>query len=80
MVTNRKISGGRRRKILLVNGPSQDPSDRFFGWPTPILYAVAPTAEAVRKGEINADIVPQIFDPVFFVKRENDRKRRSLSL
>ena len=50
------------RKILFVNGPSQDPSDRFFGWPTPLLYAIAPTVQAVRNGDINLDVLYTISD------------------
>src|SRR3989339_164516 len=62
------------RKILFVNGPSQDPSDRFFGWPTPLLYAIAPTVQAVRNGDINLDIHPKIFDPVWYVEGRNSEQ------
>lgn len=61
------------KKVLCVNGPSQDPSDRFFGWPTPLLYAIAPSVAAARRGEMNLEFSSGgIFDPVWYVEGHND--------
>lgn len=59
------------KKVLFVNGPSQDPSDRFFGWPTPLLYAIAPTIQAIKDGNLELDYVQKIFDPIWYVEGEN---------
>lgn len=60
-------------KILFLNGPSQDACDRFYGWPTPLLYAIAPTVKAIDEGEIDATYVPKIFEPVSYVEGVNDK-------
>ena len=65
------------KKILFVNGPSQDPSDRFFGWPTSLLYAIAPTVQAIKDGELRLDYVPKIFDPIWYVEQNNSEKIKS---
>lgn len=62
------------RKILFVNGPSQDPSDRFFGWPTPLLYAIAPSVKAIKDGKIDLEVHPKIFDPVWYVEGKNSEQ------
>lgn len=59
-------------RVLFVNGPSQDPSDRFFGWPTPLLYAIAPTVDAIRKGLLDMDIAGEIFDPWSYTDESAD--------
>ena len=66
------------KKILFMNSISQDPSDRFFGWPTSLLYAIAPTIEAIKEGKLLLDYVPQIFDPIWYVEGVNseDIKRK----
>jgi len=60
------------RKVLFVNGPSQDASDRFFGWPTSLLYAIAPTVKAIQDGELSLGYVPQIFDPISYIEGRNN--------
>jgi radical SAM superfamily enzyme YgiQ (UPF0313 family) len=60
------------RMVLFVNGPSQDASDRFFGWPTSLLYAIAPTVKAIQDGELSLGYVPQIFDPISYIEGRND--------
>lgn len=68
------MAGARREKVLFVNGPSQDPSDRFFGWPTPLLHAIAPTVDAVRKGTLELSVSGPIFDPWSYTKGVNDEQ------
>ena len=68
------LKSNRREKVLFVNGPSQDPSDRFFGWPTPLLYAISPTVEAVRNGSLKLDLVGKIFDPWCYIEGVNSEK------
>jgi len=51
------------KKVLFLNGPSQDPSDRFFGWSTSLLYAIAPTIKAVNDGFLDIEVAGEIFDP-----------------
>ena len=65
------------KKILFVNGPSQDPSDRFFGWPTSLLYAIAPTIKAIDGGGLNLEYDPKIFEPLWYVERENNEQIKS---
>ena len=62
------------KKILFMNGPSQDSSDRFFGWPTPLLYAIAPTIQAIKVGEIDLAYSSKIFDPIWYVEDKNSEK------
>ena len=62
------------KKLLFLNGPSQDTCDRFFGWPTPFLYAIAPTVAAVKAGELDLEYVPKMFDPIWYAKGKNDAK------
>jgi len=62
------------KKVLFVNGPSQDPSDRFFGWPTSLLYAVAPTIQAVTYGELTLEYDPKFFEPLWYVEGRNDEQ------
>lgn len=50
-------------KVLFMNGPAQDRGDRFYSWPTPLLYAIAPTVEAIRSGELDVEVAGPIFDP-----------------
>jgi radical SAM superfamily enzyme YgiQ (UPF0313 family) len=57
--------------VLLLNGPSQDACDRFFGWPTSLLYAIAPSVEEHRRGTLKVDFVSEIFDPVWYVEEQN---------
>jgi radical SAM superfamily enzyme YgiQ (UPF0313 family) len=64
-------------KVLLVNGPSQDACDRFFGWPTSLLYAVAPVVDAAKRGDLDVEFVPQIFDPVWYVEGRSDGQIKS---
>lgn len=59
-------------RVLFLNGPSQDCCDRFFGWPTSLLYAISPTVQAVRDGSLSLELAPAIFDPVWYVEGEND--------
>jgi radical SAM superfamily enzyme YgiQ (UPF0313 family) len=66
-----------RQKVLLVNGPSQDPGDRFFGWPTPLLYAIAPTVEAIRGGLLNLSLADKIFDPWCYVEGVHSQEIKS---
>lgn len=61
-------------KILFLNGPSQDSCDRFFGLPTSLLYAIAPTVQAVRQGSLPMEVAPKIFDPVWYKKGTNDKE------
>lgn len=58
-------------KILFVNGPSQDCCDRFFGWPTSLLYAIAPSIAEMDAGRLDMEYDPDLFDPVFFVADDN---------
>lgn len=67
----------QRKTVLFVNGPSQDPSDRFFGWPTPLLYAIAPTVEEVTTGALEIHIAGQIFDPWAYVEGANGDRIKS---
>lgn len=62
------------KKVLFVNGPSQDPGDRFGGWPTPLLYAIAPTVEAIRKGSLSLAFCDKIFEPWYYVEGENSEQ------
>ena len=64
-------------RVLFLNGPSQDSCDRFFGWPTSLLYAVAPTVNAIRDGSLRASLVPTIFDPIWFVEERNGAEVRA---
>lgn len=50
-------------KVLFMNGPSQDKSDRLFGLPTSLLYAIAPSVQAMNNGLLEAQYYPTIFDP-----------------
>ena len=61
-----------RVKALLINAPSQDSCDRFFGWPTSVLYAVAPSVAAAKEGRLDVEFVPAVFDPIWWVEGEND--------
>jgi anaerobic magnesium-protoporphyrin IX monomethyl ester cyclase len=61
-------------KILFVNGPTQDSCDRFFGWPTSLLYAIAPSISAIRNGNLSIDYVPKIFDPIWYVEGKNSEE------
>jgi radical SAM superfamily enzyme YgiQ (UPF0313 family) len=54
------------KRILFMNGPSQDGSDRFFGWPTSLLYAIAPAVQAMRQGRLEMEYAPRIFEPVWY--------------
>ena len=54
-----------------MNGPSQDSSDRFFGWPTSLLYAIAPTIQAINEGKINLTYVQKIFEPIWYIEGVN---------
>jgi len=65
-------------KVLLINGPSQDPSDRFFGWPTPLLYAVAPSIAEAKKGKLDVEFISQIFDPIWYEAHSKSRIDREL--
>ncbi len=65
------------KKILFINGPSQDPSDRFFGYPTSLLYAMAPTISKIKSGELEVDCVTKIFDPIWYVEGKNDEQAKS---
>ncbi len=66
------------KKILFVNAPSQDPSDRFFGWPTSLLYAIAPSVDAARNGNLDIEIVPKIFDPINYSAESREAVERDL--
>ncbi|MFA6585544.1 MAG: B12-binding domain-containing radical SAM protein [Candidatus Paceibacterota bacterium] len=46
-----------------MNGPSQDKSDRLFGLPTSLLYAIAPSVQAMNNGLLDAQYYPTVFDP-----------------
>jgi len=59
------------KKVLLINGPSQDPSDRFFGWPTSLLYAIAPSVSESRAGRLDVEFANKIFDPVWYAGGSN---------
>ncbi len=59
------------KRVLFVNGPSQDACDRFFGWPTSLLYAIAPTVDAMKRGELDVDFEPSLFDPVSCIEGVN---------
>jgi len=50
-------------KVLFMNGPSQDKSDRLFGLPTSLLYAIAPSVQAMNNGLLDAQYHPTVFDP-----------------
>jgi len=50
-------------KVLFINGPSQDKSDRLFGLPTSLLYAIAPSVQAMDTGSLKAEYYPTVFDP-----------------
>lgn len=58
--------------ILFMNGPSQDHCDRFYGMPTSLLYAISPTVQAIKNGEIEATYVDSVYDPVWYVEGIND--------
>lgn len=60
------------KKTLFLNGSSQDRSDRFFGWPTPLLYAVSPSVQAIKDGELKLEYDPKIFEPLWYVEGKND--------
>jgi radical SAM superfamily enzyme YgiQ (UPF0313 family) len=60
------------KKILFMNGPSQDPSDRFFGWPTSLLNAIGPSVQAIKDMRLNLDYYPKIFEPLWYLKGKND--------
>ncbi len=62
------------KKVLFLNGPSQDPSDRFAGRPTPLLYAIAPTIDAIDHGSLNLSYATPIFDPWFYTEGERGEK------
>lgn len=64
-------------RVLFVNGPSQDPSDRFFGWPTSLLYAIAPSCQSARSGEMEYEILGKLFEPIWFVEELNGASVRS---
>ncbi len=66
------------KKVLLINGPSQDPSDRFFGWPTPLLYAVAPSVAKAREGKLDVEFISPIFDPIWYESQSKLRIDREL--
>ncbi len=59
-------------RVLLVNAPSQDCCDRFFGWPTSLLYAVAPSFAAAQEGRLDVEFLPAVFDPLWWVDGQND--------
>jgi len=59
------------KKVLFLSGPSQDPSDRFFGWPTSLLCAIAPTIKAIRDGYLDLEVAGGILDPWSYVEGEN---------
>jgi radical SAM superfamily enzyme YgiQ (UPF0313 family) len=60
-------------KIVGLNGPSQDACDRFFGWPTPLLYALAPTVASITAGDYNLEFTAPIYDPLWYVEEVNGR-------
>jgi radical SAM superfamily enzyme YgiQ (UPF0313 family) len=59
------------KKILFLSGPSQDPSDRFFAWPTSLLYAIAPTIKAINDGYLELEVAGQILGPWSYVEGVN---------
>jgi len=63
-----------QKRLLFVNGPSQDMCDRFFGWPTSLLYAIAPSIQAIRSGVLACNFVPEIFDPIWYIEGVNDEE------
>jgi len=65
------------KNVLFVNGPSQDPSDRFLGWPTPLLYAIAPSIDAIRNGEIELALAGGVFDPWCYIEGQNSDQVRT---
>jgi len=62
-----------------MNAPSQDPSDRFFGWPTSLLFAIAPSVASARVESLDVEIVPEIFDPVNYTAQSKREVERNLS-
>ena len=66
------------KKVLFMNAPSQDPSDRFFGWPTSLLYAIAPSIDAARRGNLDIEIVPRIFDPINYSRESREAVEKEL--
>ena len=62
------------RKVLFMAGPSQDKSDRFFGWPTPLLYAISPTINSIKEGRLELEYVPKLFEPIWYVEGLNSDK------
>ncbi len=62
------------KRVLFLNGPSQDACDRFFGWPTSLLYAIAPTIDAVQRGLLDVEYTSPMFDPVSCIEGVNDKE------
>lgn len=54
-------------RIACLNGPSQDACDRFFGWPTSLLYALAPTAAFTATCADELSFVGSIYDPIWYI-------------
>ena len=48
--------------VLFINGASQDPRHAYFGWPTSLLYAIGPSVEAMRTGQLDMLCEPELFD------------------
>jgi|GEM_PF-3366646 len=59
------------KEACFLTGLSQDPSDRFFGWPTPLLYAIAPTVDAIRSSALELSVKSRVFEPLWYVEGEN---------
>lgn len=68
------MDGEEPRIVLFVTGPSQDSCDRFFGMPTSLLYAIAPTIEAIKDGELELEYISKVFEPLWYVEGVNSDK------
>ncbi len=75
--TERSAGIRMTKRILFVNGPSQDPSDRFFGWPTSLLYGIGETCKAIDAGHIDYSYSGRIFDPIWYVDELNGENVRA---
>lgn len=64
-------------KVLFINGPSQDVCDRFFGWPTSLLYAIAPSVAEMDADRLNLEYDHALFDPIWYVPEVNGDEVRT---
>lgn len=61
-------------RVIFVHGPTQDADSRYYGWPTSLLYAISPTIDAIRSGQLSLEVVPRLYEPYHFTDGINEKE------